>query len=107
VTFLEKFRANGKLEVSHPRTQSDAPFPEKDQAKAGSEVEIAAAPPSTASVRLTAPPDTASKRISTQVSGRPVSMIIDTTTLTNYNDDVIDSGRVIFFYLIVHYEPLP
>jgi len=95
ITFLEKFRGGGKMEVNIPRTQSDAPMPVIDQLQHGSEPVPAneSSGPSHLSSRLTTPTTNAAedrtssvKRLSTPVT-RPASSSLDHQT----SEDVIDA----------------
>lgn len=102
ITFLEKFRGGGKMEVNIPRTQSDAPMPVIDQLQHGSEPVPAneSSGPSHLSSRLTTPTTNAAedrtssvKRLSTPVT-RPASSSLDHQT----SEDVIDAGNLLFLF---------
>jgi hypothetical protein len=108
ITFLEKFRqGGGRIELSVPRTNSDAPLPNDSSssptAAGHSSVKLASANSSTAASQAAQEPTSnagvSSKRASVAVP-RPASMIIDSTTISNAlaagngnNDDVLDSGE--------------
>jgi hypothetical protein len=109
ITFLEKFRqGGGRIELSVPRTNSDAPLPNDSSssptAAGHSSVKLTAssANTSTASSQAQEPTSNAgvsNKRASVTVP-RPVSQIMDSTTISNAlaagngnNDDVLDSGE--------------